>query len=162
MTDPAPYDTDAAALLWERYVAAFPDAAASSPEYTVERFGDSARLADELLGHVLSGRKRATATLLLEFAAENEPLPRIGGHWIVCDGAGRPQVVVRTVELRLSSFADVDEAFAHDEGEDDRTLASWRREHTRYWQRRCTALGRVWSPDDDLILLERFDVVFPA
>ena len=156
----APLDTAAAAQLWKQYVTAFPGA--SSSEYTVERFGDSARLADELLGLVLEGRKRATATLVLEFAADGEPRPRIGGHGIVCDGGGNPRAVLRTVELKLSLFADVDEAFAFDEGEDDRSLASWRREHTRYWERRCAVLGRSWSPTEDLILLERFAVVFPV
>ncbi|MDP9695562.1 UNVERIFIED_ORG: uncharacterized protein YhfF [Arthrobacter globiformis] len=42
---------------------------------------------------------------------------RIGSHWIACDGAGVPRVVLRTVELRLGPFTD--EAFARDEGEDD-------------------------------------------
>ena len=52
-------------------------------------FGDSVELADELLDLVLHGPKRATAGLVADFTAEEEPLPRIGGHWVVCDGTGR-------------------------------------------------------------------------
>jgi uncharacterized protein YhfF len=147
----APLDTAAAAAFW----AEFPEAAGAS--YTVERFGDSPRLADELLHLVRSGTKRATASLV----ADLPELPRIGTYWIVCDSAGAPSVILRTTELRLVPFHDVDAGFAFDEGEDDRTLASWRTEHRRYFARRSAALGVPFT-DDTLILLERFRVVFPS
>ena len=70
----------------------------------------------------MHGPKRATADLVAELTRDGDPLPRVGGHWIACDGAGRPRVVLRSVELRLGPFDSVDEAFAFDEGEDDRTL----------------------------------------
>ena len=157
---PAPLDTAAAADFWAQYVVVRPAAAQASPDYTVDRFGDSAELADELLRLVVEGRKRATSTLVAEFLAESGPLPRIGSHWIVCDGAGAPRLVLRTTELRIGSFHSVDEAFAYDEGEDDRTRTSWMREHRRYWQRRAVALGIEWSEDDEIVF-ERFTVVFP-
>lgn len=46
-----------------------PEAVAACPDYTVEHFGDTRRLADELLAHVLSGRKRATSELVADFQA---------------------------------------------------------------------------------------------
>lgn len=156
--DPAPLDRVAAAAMWADYVAAHPRAAADA--YVVDRFGDSAALSDALLDVVLSGRKRATADLVAEFAARGEPLPRIGSHWVACDGAGRPRLVLRSTDLRIAAFDEVDEQFAHDEGEDDRTLASWRREHRRYWQRTCAARGAVWTERDEIVL-ERFAVVWP-
>ncbi|MFI5491914.1 ASCH domain-containing protein [Actinoplanes sp. NPDC051859] len=155
-----PVDTAAAAELWTRYAAARPTAAQVSPHYTVERFGDSAAMADELLDHVVAGRKRATSSLVAEYLAEGDPLPSIGAHWIACDGAGVPRLVLRTTGLRIGAFHSVDEAFAHDEGEDDRTRDSWIREHRRFWQRRSAVLGREWSEDDEVVF-ERFDVVFP-
>ncbi|QGQ20813.1 ASCH domain-containing protein [Cellulomonas sp. JZ18] len=144
--------------MWADYVAAHPGVAGD--EYVVDRFGDSAALSDALLEVVLAGRKRATADLVAEFAARGEPLPRIGSHWVVCDGAGRPRLVLRSTDLRIATFGAVDERFAYDEGEDDRTLDSWRREHRRYWQRTCAARGAVWSEDDEIVL-ERFAVVWP-
>jgi uncharacterized protein YhfF len=137
-----------------------PAVAEASPDYTVERFGDSAELSDDLLRLVAEGRKRATSSMVGEFLAEGEPLPRIGAHWIVCDGAGVPRMVLRTTELRIGSFGSVDEAFAYDEGEDDRTRDSWIREHRRYWQRRSAALGMEWSEDGEVVF-ERFSVMFP-
>jgi uncharacterized protein YhfF len=153
MTD---LDLAAAERMWAAYAAARPDLAGAGDEHPVERFGDSPALADELLGLVLVGTKRATACLVSEFVEEGEPLPRVGGHWIACDGSGTPRVVLRSTELRLATFDEVDEAFAHDEGEDDRTLASWREGHRRYWTRSRPA----WSEDEEIVL-ERFTVVWP-
>lgn len=160
MTTDQPGDLDRTAALemWRRYAAA--SNLRDGEEPTVERFGDSAALADELLGLVLAGTKRATAGLVADFAAEGEPLPRIGGHWIACDGAGMPRCVLRSTELRLGPLASVDDAFAWDEGEGDRTRASWLRGHERYFRRTQAARGQAW--DDDLeVVFERFRVVWP-
>lgn len=146
--------------MWDEYATAFPEAAGACPEYTIEHFGDSPRLADELLQHVVTGRKRATSELVAAFVASGEGIPRIGSHWIACDGRGVPRVVVRSVELRIGDFASADAAFAWDEGEDDRSLESWQREHRRYWTRTCAAEGREWS-DREEIVFERFRVVWP-
>jgi uncharacterized protein YhfF len=146
--------------MWADYAAAHPEAAALDADYVVDRFGDSAELADELLSLVTHGPKRATAELAAEFGHREERLPRIGSHWIACDGGGAPRVVLRSVELRLGTIDSVDAAFAWDEGEDDRSLESWRREHRRYWSRTRAARGETFS-DEDEIVLERFRVVWP-
>jgi uncharacterized protein YhfF len=155
-----PVDAAAAHTMWEAYASAYPDRVDACPDFTVEQFGDSRRLADELLAAVTDGPKRATSELLAEFGARGDDLPRVGSHWIACDGAGVPRVVLRCTELRIAMFDQVDEAFAYDEGEDDRSLSSWRAEHRRYWQRRCAARGAVWSEQDEIVL-ERFTVVWP-
>lgn len=146
--------------LWQDYCAAHPEAVAASPEYTIEHFGDTRRLADELLALVLSGRKRATAELVLDFIARGDQVPRIGSHWIACDGDGIPRIIIRSLELRVGDFTSADAAFAFDEGEDDLSLESWRLEHRRYWTRVAAAQGRQWSEDDEIVF-ERFSVVWP-
>ena len=162
-----PVDFVAAEQMWDEYSMAYPEAVRTDPEagradpaYVVERFGDSARLADELLFEVTHGVKRATAELVAEYQAAGESIPQAGSHWIACDGAGQPRVVIRTTEVRIAPFTAVDEAFAWDEGEDDRTLESWQREHRKYWLRVCAARGVPWSENDDIVL-ERFSVVWP-
>ncbi len=158
--DPPPIDRGAAAAMWDAYARAHPEAVAACPEYTVERFGDSAALADELLAAVLSGTKRATSELVAAYRADGDDLPRIGSHWIACDGSGAPRIVIRSTALRIGPFASADAAFAFAEGEDDRTLESWRREHRRYWTRTAAARGAEWSEDDEIVF-ERFVVVWP-
>jgi len=144
--------------MWADYLAAYPAAAGAAPDYTVEHFGDSAELADELLALVLSGKKRATAELADELAGD--PLPRIGGHWIACSGDGAPRVIVRSTELRIGPFSLADEAFARDEAEGDGSFDYWERGHRRYWTRTCAARGAVWSEDDEIVF-ERFTIVWP-
>lgn len=154
----AQHDEAAAARLWQEYLAAHPEQAWDVP--TVEHFGDSAPLADELLALVLQGTKRATATLLADFAAEDQLPPRVGSHWIACDGAGRPRVVLRSVELRVGPVHSVDDAFAWDEGEDDRTRATWLEQHLRFWRRTCAARG-VELDEASEVVFERLRVVWP-
>lgn len=157
----APVDHAAAHAFWEAYRSAHPDRATDLEPPSVEVFGDHPELTDELLGLVLDGTKRATAALVAEFAAEGQPLPRIGGHWIACDSTGRPRVILRSTELRLAAFDEVDERFAYDEGEDDRSLASWRENHRRYWQRVAPTLGFEWTEQHEIVL-ERFEVAWRA
>jgi uncharacterized protein YhfF len=61
--------------------------------------------------------------------------------------------VIETVELSLRNFAEVDEQFAFDEGEGNRTLEFWRQAH-------CTYFGRRGQFSEDMLLwCERFRLV---
>ena len=112
-------------------------------------FGDSAELADELLELVLIGKKTATAWA----AAEGDKGVVVGKRWIVKDGQGRSGAILETVELTRRRLGEVDAAFAHDEGEGDRSLAWWREAHRRYFTRRGE-----FSPDMELYC-ERFRLI---
>ena len=91
-------DEAAAEQLWADYKKAHPDRHHDTESPPAEYFGDSPEMADELLEAVISGPKRATAALVAEFADGDEELPRIGSHWIACDGRGRPRLVVSVIE----------------------------------------------------------------
>jgi uncharacterized protein YhfF len=64
--------------------------------YDVYAFGDSPEMADELLDLVLHGSKRATASLMLEFEHDEEPVPQQGTYSVILDGRGKPAAVLRT------------------------------------------------------------------
>jgi uncharacterized protein YhfF len=155
-----PLRRDDALAMWRAYdmTRTTPDPPEEEP--WVGRFGDSPALADELLALVLAGTKRATAGLVRDHVHESDPLPRIGSHWVVCDGDGTPRCILRTTELRLGTLASVDDAFAWDEGEDDRTRTSWLAQHLAYFTRTQAARGESWS-DDLEVVFERFRVVWP-
>lgn len=127
--------------------------------HDVFAFGDSPALQDELLALVLHGPKRATAGFLLELEAEGLPLPEVGGHSVILDGSGRPRCVIRTTSVEVTPFREVDERFAWDEGEDDRSLAAWRAGHASYFTRACARLGRTFG-EDLPVVLERFELVW--
>jgi uncharacterized protein YhfF len=111
-------------------------------------FGDSPALADELLDLVLKGVKTATCS------TEDEPNTSAPGErWIVLDGRGMPRCVIETTEVVYRRYGDVDAAFAHDEGEGDRSLAYWRKAHRQYF-------GRQGKFSEDMMLMcERFRLV---
>ncbi len=123
-------------------------------------FGDNPRLADELLGLVLAGTKTATASSLAELEAAGEPVPTAGDLSIVLDGAGHPRALIRTTGVTVLPFHEVTAEQAVAEGEDDRTLASWRREHERYYRRVLEGTGTEFSPDLP-IAFEEFELLYP-
>ena len=119
-------------------------------------FGDSEQMADDLLDCVRHGRKRATAGLVAEYEAENEPLPQVGDRWGVLDGRGSARVVIETTDVRVGVVVSVDAAFAWDEGENDRTRDGWLDAHRRFFRRQGAA-----DPDHEPCVFERFRVVWP-
>ena len=155
-----PVDRAEVEAFWARAVDAGAVAAGTAVPHTVEPFGDSVELADELIALVVDGPKRATAGAVAEYELEGVPLPRVGDLWIATDGAGRPRAVLRPTEVRTGPLTSVDDGFAWDEGEGDRTLAWWRAAHEGYFRRQCDALG-VEFRDDLPVVFERFDLVWP-
>jgi uncharacterized protein YhfF len=127
--------------------------------YRLVEFGDSAALQTELADLVAGGPKRATTSLLRSYAA-GEVLPAPGDYGVVVDGHGVPLCVVHTTRVDILPFQDVDEQFAFDEGEGDRTLQSWRAIHRRYFEREGNREGFEFS-DALEVVCERFDVVWP-
>ena len=118
-------------------------------DYETFSFGDSPELANELVELVLAGAKRATCW------AESQGLlsAEVGKLMVALDGYDVPRAVLRTLELTKRRFYEIDEEFAFDEGEGDRSLRFWRDAHKRYF----TRLGR-YAPDM-MLWCERFEVV---
>jgi uncharacterized protein YhfF len=128
--------------------------------YDVFAFGDTPALADELLALVLAGPKRATAALVAQFERSGDPLPEAGLHSVVLNGRGEPGCVIRTTEVEVKPFDQVDARFAWDDGEDDRTLTSWIKGHRRYFMRQCASWGIPF--DESMpVVFERFELVWP-
>ena len=141
----------------EAFWAEFVAATGIDGPYEAWPFGDESlpELATELGLLVRDGPKRATTGLLEDYEREGEDLPEPGDLSVILDGAGEPICVVRTTEVEVRRFADVDEAFAWDEGEGDRSLTYWREAHLGFWAR----FG-VDVADDDEVTLERFELLW--
>ena len=126
---------------------------------TVEPFGDSQELANELIGLVVAGPKRATAAALADFELEGLELPVLGGLSIATDGQGTARAVLRTTDVRVGPLSSVDDSFAWDEGEGDRTRRSWLDDHERFFRRYLPSIGIEFDPDMATVF-ERFEVVY--
>ncbi len=144
--------------LWDAYCAA---TGVTAPLAGSFAFGDSPELADQLAALVRHGPKRATAGLVLEYEHDGEKIPDVGDYWVVLDGRGDEVCVIRDTEVVTKPLREVDEAFAWDEGEGDRSLRDWWEGHERYFTRRCAELG-VPFRDDLPTVFERFELVWPA
>lgn len=153
-----PLDEGAADAFWQRYL----DATGAEPGhgYTdLACFGDSVELANELIDLVLIGQKRATASSAYEIEYEGTTVPRAGDRWIAFDGTGRPRALIETVEVRTGPLSSVDEQFAWDEGEGDRTREDWLRMHIGYYTRTFARAGLRFH-EDIPIIFERFTVPY--
>lgn len=138
--------------------AAFAAATGTDAPYTAWGFGDDAKpdLMTELGLLVRDGPKRATTSRVADYGPDGEPMPKVGDHSVVLDGEGLPICIIRTTAVEICPFGEVDEAFAWDEGEGDRTLADWRRGHEWYF-------ATIGDPVTDAtpVVLERFAKVWP-
>lgn len=156
-----PVKTDATDSFFRAFKA---DAGVDADDYAVVAFGDSEAMADELLELVLIGIKRATASLARDYAGGGgdgrEPLPAVGDHVVAVDGRNKPRCVWRTTDIEVKPLSAVDDAFAHDEGEGDRTRDWWIVAHRDDFTRQAEREGFLMHDDIETVF-ERFTVVWP-
>ncbi len=149
-------DPIAVAQFWQRFLAATGQAF-TTPQPEAWPFGDSVELADELLALVIDGPKRATAGAVAEYEAEGEALPQVGDFEILLDGSMRPRAVIQATDIRVGPLSSVDDQFAYDEGEGDRSRAYWLDAHTRFFSRFLPTIGVAF--DDDMpTVFQRFEL----
>jgi uncharacterized protein YhfF len=152
-----PSKTAATDAFWQAYV---DHAGLAGADYQVVAFGDGPAMASELADLVLSGIKRATASLVRDYADGQAPRPAVGDWVVVIDGAATPCCIWRTTAIEIGPLATVDARFAWDEGEGERTREWWLAAHRRYFGRQAAREGFAF---DDTIetVFERFTVVWP-
>ena len=109
---------------------------------------------------MLAGRKRATASLPIEYTSLNEPLPKAGDLSIILDGKGVPVAIIERTSVELVPFHAVDAEFAAHEGEGDGSLGYWRDAHTSYFNAVCARLGGSLE-ENTPVLCQRFRRVWP-
>jgi uncharacterized protein YhfF len=124
-------------------------------------FGDNEALANDLLTLVLDGTKTGTASAQWEYG-DNDPLPEVGEVSIILDGTGEPAAVIRTTTVEVVPFDQVTADHAYSEGEGDRTLDSWRRDHESFWRRTLpTCIPPHEFAADMPVVCERFELLYP-
>ena len=116
-------------------------------------FGDNPEMADELLALVLSGKKTATVSIVLE---DEQPL-HVGDLSLVLDGRGKPACVIKTVYLKTVKFCELTWDMVKLEGEDE-TFEQWKTGNIRYWTRDAQKRGYTFT-EETPITFERFEVV---
>lgn len=141
-------------VYWEAFRSSRPDLPDEPRD--VFAFGNTPEMADALGASVAGGVKTATTSALQAYEP-GEPLPQVGELSVVLDGSEKPLCIVETTEVRVLRFAEVDAAFAFDEGEGDRSLSYWRAAHERFFTKTLP------GPFDERmqVVCERFRLVWP-
>ena len=116
-------------------------------------FGDSPEMADELLRLVLTGKKTATVSIVLE----DEKTPKVGDLSLVLNGQGQPACVIKTVYLETVKFCNLTWDMVKLEGEDE-TFEQWKAGNIRYWMRDAVKRGYTFT-EETPITFERFELV---
>ncbi len=117
--------------------------------------GDSA-IADEGAAAILDGIKTTTSSPFWDYP--DGRIPFVGALGVLLDGQDRPRAIVETRRVEVKPFGSVDEAFARDYGEGDRTL-DWFRRVIGDWYRGSAAHHGETFSDDTPIICEWFRVV---
>lgn len=113
--------------------------------------------ANYLLGLVLEGKKRATASSLWGYEIEGCPIPRIGDLSVITYWDGTPGCVIKTTNVRIIPYREITYEIAKLEGEDD-TLESWQRNHKHFFTEEGKELGYTFS-EDMPVIFEEFEVM---
>ncbi|BDR57232.1 ASCH domain-containing protein [Xylocopilactobacillus apis] len=111
--------------------------------YEAWAFGDNPKTADELAKLVLEGKKTATSSRFVK----GDKLPQVGEYNIILDGQGHPVCITQTLSVEIMPFKNVSAEHAYLEGEDDRTLASWRNVHRDFFTRECLDEGKTFTEE---------------
>jgi len=147
---------------WLSYLQSLPaNAHAPTGYFDASAFGADGEddLADELAELVVQGIKTATSSVLSYYHEGNHPLEQAGDHCIVLMSTGLPRCMIEMTEIRILPFGEVDEAFAADYGEGERTLRWWKEHLGAYYARECAARGWTFSEEMPLVC-KRFRVAF--
>lgn len=144
---------------WQAYLVTLPKPTSSVGTYDAGQFGDNSDLVDKLGNLILKRVKTATCSALWEWEAEGSELPKVGSKTIVLEGNDSPLCIIETIEVVIRAFNEVDAKFAYEEGEDDRSLESWREGHFRYFSRVLPKIAK--KPSLEMLLVcERFRIIY--
>ncbi len=144
--------------LWGDYLDAHLEYA-SEQAPKVNYFCDNEKDANTSIKLINKGLKKATAHSLLGLQLRNEPLPKIGDFRVVTNWEGQAKSIVRTISVKMTPFFNIDEHHALMEGEGDKSLAYWKKNHWDYYTRELAPYNRV--PRESMIIVcEVFEKVF--
>ena len=130
------------------------------PAYVVDQFADTPEAATKVGKLVRDRIKTTTSSLVWGLEHIGEQLPKVGDIYLIVDGDGEPLCIIEMIEVEIKPFNAVDEQFAFEYGEGDRTLAFWLSDNWDFHSRWCIEIGR--EPSKTMpIVFQRFRLLYP-
>lgn len=126
----------------------------------VRTFGNSAEMADVLVGLIQRGEKTGTFSPLWEFAATGTEPPAVGDHFVVTAFDGTPRCLYEVERVDVVPYERIGPEELAIEGPRLREIEPWRAVHWPYFGAMLRKRGR--EPALDMpIVVQRFRVVYP-
>ncbi len=122
-------------------------------------FGDDDQ-ADTTAQMVLRGEKTAMSSPYPLYEQMGEPLPEAGDYSVLLDSQQEAVCIIKTKKVTVVPFDEVSEKHAFQEGEDDRSLFSWRRSHRRLFAQVLLDADIPYEPNMKVVC-EEFERVYP-
>ena len=117
-------------------------------------FGTDKKTADRLFDLVKLGRKTATSYLY----EENNFHDDTNKYSILTNWDKSSRILLNTISIKVVAFKDVLPEHAYKEGEDDRTIKSWKRIHEKFFTKILQEKGQPFSPDIKVVC-EEFKII---
>jgi uncharacterized protein YhfF len=148
-------------MFWQDYLSTLSEEDRKNvPAYLVDDFADTPEAATKVGKLVRDGIKTTSSSLLWGLEHLGEPPPKVGDISVVVDGDGAPLCIIEMVEVEIRPFNTVDEQFAFEYGEGERTRAYWLNDNWDYHSRWCREIGR--EPSETMpIVFQRFRLLYP-
>jgi uncharacterized protein YhfF len=145
---------------WQSYLSTLSEEEQkNAPPYVVDQFADTPEAATKVGKLVRDGVKTTTSSLVWGLEHIGQPLPKVGNIELIVDGNGEPLCIIELTEVEIKPFNAVDEQFAYEYGEGERTLSYWLRDNWEYLSRWCHEIGREPSETMPLVF-QRFRVLY--
>lgn len=145
--------------LWELYVAVMLGGYRPAVrKLDVWAFGGDAEMASQLAHVVATGAKRVTMGWIALSERTGTPLAYQDGLSVVTDGLGYPRFVLRSTDVRVLPFSEIDAATAAGEGEGDLTRADWHDSHVVHFSGEAAKYGLTFA-EDAMMSVEHFEVL---
>src|SRR6185436_17468949 len=148
-------------IFWQSYLSTLSEEdRKNAPTYAVDQFANTPQAATKVGKLVRDGVKTTTSSLLWGPEHIGEPLPKVGNIELIMDGNNEPLCIIELTEVEIKPFNSVDEQFAFEYGEGDRTLAFWLSDNWDFHSRWCLEIG--CEPSETMpIVFQRFRVLYP-
>lgn len=142
-----------AAEMWNQFIT---ENEIGKIEYEAWAFGD---VSDELANLVLEGIKTGTSSAYPLYELADEQLPQADEYSVILDSQGNAICIIKTTNVEILPFKDVEEIHAYKEGEGDKSLDYWRQVHKVFFEKCMQDAGLVFD-ENMLVVFEEFEVVY--
>ena len=117
-------------------------------------FGTRGDSRSRIIDFVINGNKRATAGLIDEYLAEDEPIEHVGERLAMIDNRMKHVATLEAIRVEVCRFADVPDEFALAEAEGDLSAADFRASHLASWSGQGISIT-----DETRVVLVYFDLL---